>query len=81
MKYLEAKRLADEGQNKALGGPASNKSTAAEAEGPTATPQAKQLARELSVDLKTLTGTGAGGAVTAGDVRKAADERSRGHGE
>lgn len=37
-----------------------------------ATSAAFRLAGELDVDLETLTGSGAGGRITAGDVRKAA---------
>ena len=37
-----------------------------------ATNAAFRLAAELDVDLLTLTGSGAGGRITAGDVRKAA---------
>jgi len=37
-----------------------------------ATNAAFRLAGELDVDLLTLTGSGAGGRITAGDVRKAA---------
>ncbi|HEX4994396.1 MAG TPA: dihydrolipoamide acetyltransferase family protein [Methylomirabilota bacterium] len=46
---------------------------AARAEGPVAaTPATRRLARELSVDLKTVRGTGAGGRVLDEDVRAAA---------
>lgn len=37
-----------------------------------ATNAAFRLATELDVDLETITGSGAGGRITAGDVRKAA---------
>lgn len=36
-----------------------------------ATPAAQGLAEELGVDLATVTGSGAGGAITVADVRKA----------
>lgn len=85
MRFLEAKaeakRLADEGENKALGGPPENKargtSGAATPAGPLASPQARQLAKEQNIDLATLTGTGAGGAITAGDVRQAIEAKTR----
>lgn len=92
MKFLEAKRLTSEGENKALGGPDEDKSAATpkrhqrgisapspstpkEEVGPTASPQAKQLAKEQNIDLATLKGTGSGGVITAGDVRKAIEEK------
>jgi len=37
-----------------------------------ATNAAFRIADELDIDLETLTGSGAGGRITAGDVRKAA---------
>lgn len=92
MKYLEAKRLAGEGENKALGGPGENKGGSAaqrrgvsrvtpaverEPDGPTASPQAKQLAKEHGIDLATVTGTGGGGVITAGDVRKVMESKAR----
>lgn len=82
MKYLEAKRLDTERQeNKALGGPSSNKSgegsgTAGQADN-FASPQARQLAAELDVDTTSLTGTGPGGKFTAADVRRAHEEQQR----
>ena len=40
---------------------------------PKAAPAVRRLARSLGVDLKTVTGTGAGGAITPEDVQSAAD--------
>ena len=37
-----------------------------------ATPAVRQLAKKLNVDLESMTGTGPGGRITAGDVEKAA---------
>lgn len=39
--------------------------------GPNASAAAIKLAEEYKIDLSTLTGTGAGGAITKGDVEKA----------
>lgn len=84
MRFLQAKRLKAEGENKALSGPSSNKAASqggASGEGrtvgPSASPQARQLAGELGVELADLKGTGSGGAITAGDVRKAHEERGK----
>ena len=41
-----------------------------------ASPRAKKLAKELDVDLATITGTGPGGKVTEQDVKQAADTKS-----
>jgi len=41
-----------------------------------ATPATRRLARELGVDLMTVTGTGPGGRITEADVRAAARERA-----
>lgn len=84
MKFLEAKKLAAEGENKALGGPAENKTSSRSVSavtapsGPQASPQARQLAREQNIDLSTLKGTGAGGVITVGDVSKAIEAKGRG---
>lgn len=86
MKFLEAKRRDSERmENKALGGPSANKaagsgtSTGTSApSGPSVSPQARQLATELGVDLASVKGTGSGGMVTAGDVRKAHEDQGRG---
>ena len=43
-----------------------------EHKGPVASPSAKRLAREKSIDLKTVTGTGPGGRITKEDVLNAA---------
>lgn len=75
MRYLEAKRLQDEGENKALGGPPENKARGSDSSGPQASVQARQLAKEQNIDLATLTGTGSGGTITAGDVRRAIESR------
>jgi len=44
-----------------------------EHKGPVASPSAKRLAREKSIDLKTVTGTGPGGRITKEDVLNVAD--------
>ncbi|MBL9043119.1 MAG: 2-oxo acid dehydrogenase subunit E2 [Myxococcales bacterium] len=52
--------------------------SAAEAQGRKvlATPATRQLARNLSVEIRTLVGTGPGGRVTRDDVRRASGEKS-----
>ena len=45
---------------------------------PKAAPAVRRLARSLGVDLKTVTGTGAGGAITPEDVQTAADHAAGG---
>ncbi len=89
MKYLEAKKRSAQPETKALGGPPENKasrsvsgitpssSSAAKPSGPQASPQARQLATEQGIDLATVTGTGVGGMITAGDVRQAIESKGR----
>jgi pyruvate/2-oxoglutarate dehydrogenase complex dihydrolipoamide acyltransferase (E2) component len=44
---------------------------------PLATPRTRALARQLGIDLGSIRGSGSGGRITDGDVRRAADEPSR----
>lgn len=72
-----------EGENKALGGPKDDKARgsssagASAPSGPQASSQARQLAKEQGIDLATVTGTGAGGSITAGDVRQVIEAKGR----
>jgi pyruvate dehydrogenase E2 component (dihydrolipoamide acetyltransferase) len=80
MKFLEAKRLKPEPENKALGGPSTDKTdkvSGSAPAGPSASPQARQLAREQNIDLESLKGTGVGGTITAADVRQAIEAKGR----
>jgi hypothetical protein len=56
---------------------ASTSATTGSASSTYATPLVRKLAAEANLDLATITGTGAGGRVTAGDVRAAAGPRQR----
>jgi pyruvate dehydrogenase E2 component (dihydrolipoamide acetyltransferase) len=47
-------------------------SAAASADGPSLSPRARALARELGIDPSAITGTGPGGMVTEQDIRMAA---------
>ncbi|KAB2890851.1 MAG: 2-oxo acid dehydrogenase subunit E2 [Desulfobulbaceae bacterium] len=56
--------------------PAENKKAAVSADRPVpASPATRRLARELGVDLKTITPTGSGGIVTGDDVRQASQAK------
>ena len=51
------------------------------AEAPKATPIAERMAAEAGIDLRTLTGTGAGGAITKEDVERVVAQKRRYAGE
>lgn len=81
MKYLEAKRLAEQGgdggENKMQTGTRSDQRSAIRKgqlqpeNRPTAKPEVRDLAKSLGVDLASIEGTGRNGEVTLKDVRDA----------
>lgn len=78
MKYLEAKALKKEPENKALSGPPEDKSGGLAPKtggGVNATEKAIELAKGNGIDLQSLEGSGIDGRVTVDDVRDAMKER------
>lgn len=80
MKFLEANPRPEKEENKMRDGSRPDQlrgKTETRTAADTAKPAVKQLAEKLSVDLKTVIGTGPAGAITTDDVQKAADLKDR----
>lgn len=83
MRFLEARRLAKEPENKMVSGPSQTKGTEPpqggdgeedNSEGLFASEAARKLCESHDLEPLRIRGTGKGGLITAGDVRKALAE-------